>query len=78
VGLLIAYVTIPHRYPKTAITQWIEEGIAEYLERTEDVRKFLEKADCIVLPSYRKGTPRSLLESHHYNRYPWLRDCCGR
>ncbi|HOO09531.1 MAG TPA: glycosyltransferase, partial [Cyclobacteriaceae bacterium] len=26
-------------------------------------RQFIEKADCIVLPSYREGAPRTLLEA---------------
>jgi glycosyltransferase involved in cell wall biosynthesis len=30
---------------------------------TDDVRKFIKEADCIVLPSYREGTPRTLLEA---------------
>lgn len=53
----------PSSISKATITQWTEAGIAEYLGRTEDVRRFLEVADCIVLPSYREGTPRSLLEA---------------
>ncbi len=45
------------------IDQWISSGIVEYLGTTDDVRSFIEKADCIVLPSYREGTPRTLLEA---------------
>lgn len=45
------------------INQWIEEGTIEYLGTTDDVRQFIEKADCIVLPSYREGAPRTLLEA---------------
>jgi glycosyltransferase involved in cell wall biosynthesis len=45
------------------IDQWIESGTLEYLGRTDDVRAYIEKADCIVLPSYREGTPRTLLEA---------------
>jgi glycosyltransferase involved in cell wall biosynthesis len=42
---------------------WIEEGFINYLGSTDDVRPFINKADCVVLPSYREGTPRTLLEA---------------
>jgi glycosyltransferase involved in cell wall biosynthesis len=42
---------------------WIKEGIVEFLGQTDDVRPAMGAADCIVLPSYREGTPRSLLEA---------------
>ena len=49
--------------PASIIQRWIEKNQVEYLGRTEDVKSFIEKADCIVLPSYREGTPKSLLEA---------------
>ena len=49
---------------KTEIIQgWINSGIIEYLGTTQDVRHFIQQADCVVLPSYREGTPRTLLEA---------------
>lgn len=45
------------------LDQWINSDIIEYLGTTDDVRKFIDDADCIVLPSYREGTPRTLLEA---------------
>lgn len=33
-----------------------------YLGSTDDVRPFIENAHCVVLPSYREGVPRVLLE----------------
>lgn len=47
----------------SVIREWIENDIIEYLGTTQDVRTFIEQADCIVLPSYREGTPRTLLEA---------------
>ncbi len=44
------------------VMDWQDEGLIEYLGSVSDVRPILEQADCIVLPSYREGTPRSLLE----------------
>jgi glycosyltransferase involved in cell wall biosynthesis len=45
------------------IDEWIDNGVVEYLGTTDDVRQFINKADCIVLASYREGTPRTLLEA---------------
>jgi len=49
--------------PSEKIQSWIEQNQIEYLGTTDDVRSFIEKADCIVLPSYREGTPKTLLEA---------------
>lgn len=45
------------------IAQWQAEGLARYIGSTDDIRPILGAADCVVLPSYREGTPRSLLEA---------------
>jgi glycosyltransferase involved in cell wall biosynthesis len=45
------------------IRRWEDEGVVVYLGKTDDVRPFLSRADCVVLPSYREGVPRSLLEA---------------
>ncbi|RLF32302.1 MAG: glycosyltransferase family 1 protein, partial [Thermoplasmata archaeon] len=45
------------------LEQWQSEGVLEWLGEVEDVRPFLSRADVVVLPSYREGTPRSLLEA---------------
>lgn len=47
---------------KSELDAWVEEGIIEYLGETDDVRPFIAKASAVVLPSYREGLPRSLLE----------------
>ncbi|MDU8944952.1 glycosyltransferase family 4 protein [Ovoidimarina sediminis] len=45
------------------VAAWVEEGVVEYLGKTGDVRPFIAAADCVVLPSYREGMPRTLLEA---------------
>ncbi len=45
------------------IDDWITSNMIEYLGTTNDVRTYIEQADCVVLPSYREGTPRTLLEA---------------
>lgn len=42
---------------------WVDEGVVEYLGSAKDVRPFIQDATCVVLPSYREGTPRTLLEA---------------
>jgi glycosyltransferase involved in cell wall biosynthesis len=42
---------------------WEKEGAIEYLGQLADVRPAIAAADCVVLPSYREGTPRTLLEA---------------
>ena len=45
-----------------------EAGIVTYLGATNDVIPFVEQAHCVVLPSYREGTPRSLTEAASMGR----------
>ena len=42
---------------------WVAAGDVRYLGVRDDVRLEIAQADCIVLPSYREGTPRTLLEA---------------
>jgi glycosyltransferase involved in cell wall biosynthesis len=42
---------------------WLREGIIEYLGSTPDVRPFIRESAVVVLPSYREGLPRTLLEA---------------
>ena len=49
--------------PLTVIDGWIKNKTIEYLGTTRDVQPFIQSADCIVLPSYREGTPHTLLEA---------------
>ena len=48
---------------RQTIQEWIDSGTIEYLGTTDNVRQYIEHADCVVLPSYREGTPRTLLEA---------------
>lgn len=45
------------------IKEWEAQGIVKYLGTTDDVRPVVASSDCVVLPSYREGVPRSLLEA---------------
>lgn len=57
----------------SAITQedvdlWGKEGVIEYLGEAHDVRPVIAQADCVVLPSYREGVPRTLMEASAMGR----------
>ena len=43
--------------------EWRKDGIIEYLGETDNVVTYIERACCVVLPSYREGTSRVLLEA---------------
>lgn len=45
------------------LERWRSDGIIKYLGRLEDVRGAIEDSSIFVLPSYREGTPRSVLEA---------------
>lgn len=44
------------------INEWEQQGDINYLGFNDDIRPFVSCADCIILPSYREGVPRALLE----------------
>jgi glycosyltransferase involved in cell wall biosynthesis len=53
----------PRGVRRAELAQWVSEGVVEYLGTTDDVRPHLAQAHCVVLPSYREGTSRALLEA---------------
>ena len=53
----------PMAISETDLMQWVKEGVIEYLGNLEDVRPAITHATVYVLPSYREGTPRTVLES---------------
>ena len=52
----------PSHIDRETIDEWHRSGVVEYLGEVSDVRPILEKADVVVLPSYREGVPNALLE----------------
>jgi len=43
-------------------TSWKEDAIVEFLGHQKDVRPYIAISDCVVLPSYREGLPRVIIE----------------
>ncbi len=49
--------------PKEEFEPYIKNGIIEYFGETDDVRPYYNMTSVFVLPSYREGTPRTVLEA---------------
>jgi len=58
----------PAAITQEQLERWSKEGIIEYLGKTNDVRPYIAEASVYVLPSYREGTPRSVLEAMSMGR----------
>ena len=48
---------------RAELDQWLADGWIQHLGQVDDVRPFIAGATAVVLPSYREGLPRSLLEA---------------
>jgi glycosyltransferase involved in cell wall biosynthesis len=55
--------TNPSAVSQAELDAWVAAGDVEYLGRTDEPEVFLAQATCVVLPSYREGMPRVLLEA---------------
>jgi glycosyltransferase involved in cell wall biosynthesis len=53
----------PEAISAEQIKQWQHGGVIDYAGPVEDVRTELAQASVFVLPSYREGTPRTVLEA---------------
>lgn len=76
---LLGFLDVANR---TAISreqmhEWDAAGWVRYLGQSDDVRPFIADADCVVLPSYREGTPRTLLEAASMARPVITTDAVG-
>ena len=58
-----ADVENPTAISRAQVEGWEREGLVEYLGVTQEVRPFIAQAHCVVLPSYREGLSRTLLEA---------------
>ncbi len=54
---------LPHALPADEVEQWRRQGTITFAGGVKDVRPHLNDCSVYVLPSYREGTPRSVLEA---------------
>lgn len=65
----------PGRVPIEVVQRYADA--VEYLGELADVRPMLAEADCLVLPSYREGMPRTVLEAASMGRIALVSDVEG-
>ncbi|WP_199052855.1 glycosyltransferase family 4 protein [Aquitalea sp. ASV15] len=53
----------PAAVPLQIVESWVNDGIVEWLGHVDDMPKLLSSVDIFVLPSYREGLPRTLIEA---------------
>lgn len=59
------------------LTDWIETGVIKYYGNVADVRPYIADADVVVLPSYREGMPRAILEGLSMGKAVITTDAAG-
>lgn len=60
--------SLPHSVKKRELDHWQRESAVEFVGNVADVRPWLAQCSVFVLPSYREGTPRSVLEAMSIGR----------
>jgi len=67
----------PSSIPKETLKSWHDEGIVEWLGHSSDITKVWANAHIAVLPSYREGFPKSLIEAMASGRPAITTDTIG-
>jgi len=53
----------PDSIAQAELDSWVNAGVVRFLGRLDDVRPAISDSSVYVLPSYREGTPRTVLEA---------------
>ena len=67
----------PKSIPESQIHRWVGEGILEWWGHREDMPQVLAQSAIVVLPSYREGLPKILLEAGALGRPVVATDVTG-
>lgn len=59
---------LPAAVSAAQLEEWKREGAVEFVGGVQDVRPYIKECSVFVLPSYREGTPRSVLEAMSMGR----------
>lgn len=61
---MVGFIDInPSAITQAELDQWVSEGTVKFWGKLSDVRPALNACHIFVLPSYREGTPRTVLEA---------------
>ncbi len=53
----------PAAVPESTLRGWVNEGIVQWLGHVQDMPELFGGVDMVVLPSYREGLPKGLIEA---------------
>ncbi len=53
----------PAAVPESLVNAWVAEGLIEWLGHVDDMPTLYRSVDAVVLPSYREGLPKGLIEA---------------
>jgi glycosyltransferase involved in cell wall biosynthesis len=53
----------PAAVPESVIQGWVENGLVQWLGHVNDMPALFRSVDAVVLPSYREGLPKGLIEA---------------
>lgn len=53
----------PAAVPEGSVRAWVDEGLLQWLGHVDDMAALFETVDAVVLPSYREGLPKGLIEA---------------
>lgn len=67
----------PNTITQLELDQWVAAGTVNFLGRLSDVRLAIQASSVYVLPSYREGTPRTVLEAMAMGRAVITTDAPG-
>lgn len=67
----------PDAIHRSELSEWVASGTLNYMGHLQDVRPAISQCSVYVLPSYREGTPRTVLEAMAMGRAVITTDAPG-